>query len=211
MREIHLVDVTGIPFKVHPTPVKGKDGKQLFYVRPSGKLRASARMLDEYCSQQFHLHRGEMQRALDVFMRAAGEFIAKGYRVETPFGTFSPRLGLKREVSNPDEVTENDVTFEGIDFRFNKDFVEDVQRWIKGFQREDNPNTREVLQDTQSLEQALQNSLRVHKGYTTVKSFAYHAHLTYYSAKKQLDAWTQGDAPRLLKTKMGQQYIYTET
>ena len=47
-------------------------------------------------------------------------------------------------------------------------------------------------------------------GYTTVRHYAAQAGLTYYSAQKQLDAWTQGDRPKLLKTRMGRQYLYTE-
>lgn len=46
---------------------------------------------------------------------------------------------------------------------------------------------------------------------TTVRHYAAQAGLTYYSAQKQLDAWTQGDRPKLLKTRMGRQYLYTET
>ena len=29
--------------------------------------------------------------------------------------------------------------------------------------------------------------------------------------RKQLEAWTQGNHPKLLKTRMGQQFIYTIT
>lgn len=205
---MQLVNEEGILFKVFPTPMKGKDGKPLFYVRPSCDT-ASVSMFDDYCAQEYHMQKSEMQRALNVFMQAAGEFLAKGYNVMTPFGSFSLRLGLKREISNPDEVTGDDVVFEGIDFHYNKEFLNDLEKWKLRFRRTENPNTRELLQDTQKIDQMLQDLLRK-QGYATVNSFAYQAHLTYYSAKKQLEAWTKGDSPRLLKTKMGQQYIYTE-
>ena len=42
-------------------------------------------------------------------------------------------------------------------------------------------------------------------------SFARHAGITYYSARQQLDRWCQGDNPRLLRSKHGQEIIYTET
>jgi hypothetical protein len=40
--------------------------------------------------------------------------------------------------------------------------------------------------------------------------FAYHASLTKYSARKQLEAWTTGENPKLTKSKLGQTDIYTE-
>lgn len=206
---MQLINEEGIPFKMQPTNATGKDGKYLFYASASCNT-ASVRMFDDYCAQEFHMRKSEMQRALDVFMQAAGEFLAKGYNVKTPFGTFSPRLALKRKVTNPDEVTEDDVTLKGVDFRCNKDFVKEVKKWMNGFQRVENPNTRELLQDRQKMDQALQEVLRA-QGYVTVRNFVNQTHLPYNSAKKQLDAWTEGDTPRLLKSKMGQQYIYTET
>ena len=206
---MQLINEEGIPFKMQPTNATGKDGKFLFYASPSCDT-ASVRMFDVYCAQEYHMGKSEMQRALDVFMQAAGEFLAKGYNVKTPFGTFSPCLGLKRKVTNPDEVTADDVILKGVDFRCNKDFVKEVKKWMNGFQRVENPNTRELLQDRQKMDQALQEVLRA-QGYVTVRNFVNQTHLPYNSAKKQLDAWTEGDTPRLLKSKMGQQYIYTET
>ena len=34
--------------------------------------------------------------------------------------------------------------------------------------------------------------------------------LTLYSARKQLNEWTEGDNPKLLKTPRGKEHIYTE-
>ena len=47
-------------------------------------------------------------------------------------------------------------------------------------------------------------------GYTTVQRFAIASNLTYYSARKLLNEWCKGENPRLLKTKQGQVFIYTE-
>ena len=44
----------------------------------------------------------------------------------------------------------------------------------------------------------------------TVNGFAAVANLTKYSARKQLEAWTKGGNPRLMKSKMGQTDIYSE-
>ena len=48
------------------------------------------------------------------------------------------------------------------------------------------------------------------EGYVTVGMFAYHSGLTKYSARKQLNRWTEGENPKLLKTRRGKEDIYTE-
>lgn len=44
----------------------------------------------------------------------------------------------------------------------------------------------------------------------SARTFSLFSKLTYYSARKLLDEWCEGDNPKLLKTKRGQEYIYTE-
>jgi hypothetical protein len=44
----------------------------------------------------------------------------------------------------------------------------------------------------------------------TVKDFAILANLTKYSARKQLEAWTKGEHPKLMKSQLGKTDIYTE-
>lgn len=199
-----------LPFEVHYTPSKNKDGKTLYYVKPASNMRFNLRMIDDYCVQIFHLQRGELTRVLDVFMQAAGELMARGYRLELPFGTFAPLLKLKREITDPDDVTPNDVMIDGIDFRYNKMFKNEIDRWLVGFERIENQHkSLEQVGDTNALEQALQDCL-TNYGHVTIRQFSSTSKLSYAAAHKQLDAWTLGDNPRLLRTKIGQQYIYTE-
>ena len=86
---------------------------------------------------------------------------------------------------------------------------ESFRQWLTdGFNKVDNPNVQELMANPNHLDEALRKSLA--RGDTTVTDFAFHAQLTKYSARKQLEAWTKGDNPRLIRTRMGQQYIYTE-
>ena len=66
------------------------------------------------------------------------------------------------------------------------------------------------MADKDHLNKALKKNLELYHGFVTARSFSYYANITYYSARKQLDEWCKGENPRLLKSKRGQEYIYTE-
>jgi hypothetical protein len=200
----------GMPFEIHPSPMKGKDGKNILYVRPQSRLKVTMEDIDDYCSRHYALRPGELTRSLLTFIQAAGYFLSDGYRIETPLGWFAPKIGLRRELTNPDEVRSADVCFEGIEYRSAKEFEESVANWLDGFRRANNRNVQELMADKSLLDTALQQSLAALGGYTTARSFALHAGITYYSARKQLDRWCKGDNPRLLRSKHGQEIIYTE-
>ena len=199
----------GMPFEIHASPKKGKDGKNIVYVKPLSGLKISMKELDDYCAQHYALRPGELTRAFNAFIDATGYYLSEGYRLETLIGSFAPKIGLKREITDPDEVKTSDVQFEGIDYRSVKDYEESVTKWLKGFRRANNPNTQQLMGDSEHLQNALQQVLADY-GYANTRLFARYARLTYYSARKQLDEWCKGEAPKLLKTKQGTTYIYTE-
>jgi len=200
----------GMPFEVHPTPAKGRDGKNIVYAKPALRDKLTMSGVEDFCSRNYGLRYGELARAFDVFLRAAAELMAMGYRVDTSIGSFAPRLELTREITDPDEVTPRDVRFNGVEYIPGKRWNESLERWNNGFRRVDNVDTLKLLADKNRLEDALQNCLNRYNGYVTVGSFARTSGLTYYSARKILNQWTQGDNPKLLKTRRGQEYIYTE-
>lgn len=197
-------------FEVHPAPLKDKNGRNYVYVRPFGLRRRTLAELDEYCSRHYALQPGEMTRVLDVFMEATKNWLSGGDRIETPFGTFAPKIGLRSEKTTADRVGSTDVELQGIEFTPTREFVEKVARWTCGFRPVGNPDTQKLAADTAHLERALGRCIS-ERGYADVRAFMRHSGLTYHSARKQLDQWCQGDRPRLLRTKMGGTYIYTET
>ena len=142
------------------------------------------RGLDEYCAKHYGLRPFELTRAFDAFIQATGYWLSEGYRIDTPIGSFAPRLRVI--------------------------WHESVEKWLEGFRRVQNTNTQEVLADQEKLEAKLHECLERYHGYVTVRLFSIHTGLTYYSAKKQLNQWTLGQQAKLLKTKRGQEYIYTE-
>ena len=200
----------GMPFEIHPSPKKAENGKNLLYVRPRSRQKITMEQLDDYCANHYALRPGELTRAFQAFIEATGYYLSEGYRVETLIGTFAPKIGLKRELTDPDEVKTTDVLFEGIEYKSVKEYEKSVLSNLRGFRRANNPNVQQLMADEDHLNKALQANLERYHGYVTARSFAHSANITYYSARKQLDKWCEGDNPRLLKTKQGQEYIYTE-
>ena len=43
----------GMPFEVHPTPAKGKDGKNIVYVRPAMRDKLTMQGLEDFCSRNY--------------------------------------------------------------------------------------------------------------------------------------------------------------
>ena len=199
-----------MPFEVHPTPAKGKDGRNIVYAMPAMKDKLTMQGVEDFCSRNYGVRYGELSRAFEVFLRAAGELMAMGYRVDTPIGSFAPRLALTHEITDPDAVSPRDVRFNGVDYNPGKLWNKELEKWSHGFQRVDSVNTMELLADQERLDEILQKCLVRYNGYVTVGAFVRSSGLTYYSARKQLNQWTQGNNPKLLKTRRGQEYIYTE-
>jgi hypothetical protein len=198
-------------FEVHPTPAKGKDGKNIVYVKPACARKLSLQAVEDFCNRNHYgLRDGELTMVFNVFIDAAAELMSMGYRIETPIGSFAPKLALKREITDPDKVKNDDVMLDGVDYQPGKRWQKAIGKWLyDGFRKADTPNVQQLMSNQQHLEEALEKSLQ--GGYATVRSFAYYAQITKYSARKQLEAWTQGANPKLLKTRMGQQFIYTMT
>jgi hypothetical protein len=201
----------GMWYEVHPTPVKGGDGKNLVYVRPKSGMKLSMKQLEDYCESNHSLRYGELSRAFDVFIRVAGRFLAEGYRIDTPIGSFAPKLSLAKQITDADEVKDRDVRLEGVEYNPGKLWDKEIKKWLDGFRRYHNTDTQEMLADKEKLELLMRECIQKHNGYITAGMFARYSGLTLYSARKQLQEWTRGENPKLLMTPRGKEHIYTET
>ena len=201
---------SGMWYEVHPTPVKGEDGKNLVYVRPKSGQKLTMAQLEGYCERNYALRYGELSRAFDVFIRAASEFLAQGYRIDTPMGSFAPKLSLAKQVTDADQVKDRDVKLEGVEYNPGKLWDKAINKWLDGFRRYQNPDTKAILADKEKLEQVMRECIQKYHGYITAGIFSRASGLTLYSARKQLNEWTKGDNPKLLKTPRGKEHIYTE-
>ena len=202
----------GMPFEAHPTPQKDVNGESLLYVTPQSGLKRSLHDLESYFGDRYSLRKGDMARVFDAFMDAAPQWMAEGFRIETPIGTFSAKIELKRDITNPDDIKHDDVEPKGIDFRPSKQFEKELKINIgsDGFRYVRKPTSSRIMNNIQHLEEALRKSIKANNGYTTVASFALYSHLTEYSARKQLDHWCYGDNPKLKMSCISHAHIYTE-
>jgi hypothetical protein len=78
-----------------------------------------------------------------------------------------------------------------------------------GFTRVEPLYSSEPLADMPKLEEKLQQMLD-RRGFVTVETFRVATGLTYHAARKLLNGWTTGENPKLLKTRQGSAYIYTQ-
>jgi hypothetical protein len=202
----------GLPFEVHPSPMKAENGESLLYAKPQSGLVRTLDELEMYYADKYSLRKGDMTRVFQAFMDGAPEWMAMGYRIETPIGTFAPKLRMKREVTNPDDVRHTDVELEGIDYKPYKPFEKNLGFAIEkdGFRYVHKTTSSKLLENQLQLEKALKRSIEANNGYTTVASFAQFSGLTEYSARKQLDRWCHGDNPKLRMSRISHAHIYTE-
>ena len=200
-----------MPFEAHPTPKVAENGEKLLYVKPQSGLVRTLDDFEMWFKDKYTLRQGDASRVFEAMLDGAPEWLARGYRIETPIGTFSPKIRLKRQVTNPDDIRHDDVELEGIEFLPTKAFMKNLKHSIglDGFRYVRKPQSSLIMNNQQHLEKALQKCIREH-GYATVASFAAHRGLTDHSARKQLNKWCYGDIPKLQMSRFGRIHIYTE-
>ena len=82
---------SGMWYEVHPTPVKGENGKNLVYVRPKSGQKLTMKQLEDYCERWNMLRYGELSRAFEAFIRVAGRYLAlasTGYELVASSGLY---------------------------------------------------------------------------------------------------------------------------
>ena len=126
--------------------------------------------------------------------------------METPIGSFAPKLKLTGEHTDPKTVTGRDIRYDGVEFIPSKDFIREVCSNRLGFRCVEGPVGNSQMHDPKAMDEALRRSLQ--QGFTTVKIFRICSGLKRDSAQKYLDSLTKGDHPRLRRVKNGKSYLY---
>ena len=196
----------GIEFEIHPRPTKGEDGKPLLYVRPAKGRKKGFKELDDFCTKYRSMRTGELKQAFDVVMEVVGHWVSDGYRVETPLGSFAPKLKLLGEHTDPKTIHGRDIKYAGIEFIPSKEFIKECGKNREGYRKSQAPVGNSQMYDAQAMEEALRQSLRV--GYTTIPDFMIHSGLKRDSAKSYLNSLCFGEHPRLRRIRESRRYLY---
>lgn len=197
----------GIEFELHPGPKHDEEGRPLLYARPASGQKKTMKQLDDFCAEYRNLQKGEMERLFNLFLDVAGNWLAQGYRVETPIGSLAMKLKLVGEHSDPDKVTGRDILYNGVEFTPSKELIARAGSNREGFRKKSGAVGNSQMYDPKAMEEALRKSLAI--GYTSVSSFMHFSGLKRDSAQKFLDSLCQGEDARLRRRKNGKSYIYS--
>ena len=196
----------GIEFEIHPRPTKDEDGKPLLYVRPAKGRKKSFKELETFCNKYRGLRTGELQMVFDVVMDVVGLWLSDGYRVETPIGSFAPKLKLLGEHTDPKTIHGRDVRYAGIEFIPTKEFIKEGGNNREGFRKSQESVGNSQMYDEKAMDEALHRSMKL--GYTTIPEFMIFSGLKRDSAKTYLDSLCKGDHPRLWKVRESRRWLY---
>ena len=197
----------GIEFEIHPRPTKGEDGKPLLYVRPAKGRKKSFKELENFCYKYRNLRTGELQMVMNVMMDVVGLWLSDGYRVETPIGSFAPKLKLLGEHTDPKTIHGRDIVYAGIEFIPSKEFIKEGGKNREGYRKSDAQVGNSQMYDEKAMDEALRRCLKL--GYATIPEFMIFSGLKRDSAKAYLDSLCIGDNPRLSRYKEGRTWHYT--
>ena len=195
----------GMPFELHPRPTKGKDGKPLLYARPAAPYKRTMKDVKDFCAIR-GVNAGTIDVAFETFIDVCSRWLAEGYRVETPLGTFSPKIKLEGDFTDPSKVQGKDVKYVGIDITPSKRFVKEVRIRQKGFHRKANQVGNAQMHDDAFMAEALRRSMKA--GFTTIRTFMAVSGLKYHSAQRYLNKLCLGENPILKQQKIGGSYHY---
>lgn len=197
----------GIIYELHPGPNKGKDGKPLLYAEPVIDKKYSLRELDRLCIESHRTYKHQIENALNMACEAIASLVKDGHRVETPFGTFAPKIKLLGDHTDPDKVTGKDIMYDGIEYNPSKEFVTMSDCSHHGFRKQDpriwNPKK---VEGEEALKEALLKS--VTNSYTTAKRFMHSSGLKETMARHYLNAHCEGDNALLKRCIEGRNVLY---
>ena len=196
-----------IPFILYTRPTTDAEGNPLLYAKPDPILKLRPQEVDEFSCVEGGLRFHELKRVLDAFIEVFSPYIARGYRIETPIGSFYPKLTMSDDISDPSKVYNAHVRLAGIGFTPSMQFNKEVFKHHHHCRKVSQVAGNSQIKDKKAMEKALCNS--VSEGYITIRSFMANSGLSYYSAKKYLDEQCQGLHPLLVRHKIGNTLLYS--
>ena len=192
----------GMLFELLPRPTKGEDGQPLLYARPAIGFKYTMEAIDEYCLKYRGMPHDQMAHLFEGFLSVAAFLMRDGSRVETPIGSFAPKLKLNGEFTDAEKVKGESISLGGIEFIPSKRFIRELEKYLdSGFRRKREVVERHPVTDARELEEVLERCLK--PGYTTIRTFSIRSGMKYSTARYYLHSLCEGEHPRLRKYKEG--------
>ena len=201
--EHHAKETKWNEFRDSPLAHEGQRGQESALRAPAARATCHHRRCENA-----GLPRNTLTSVFNYFHTACAEFLADGKRIKTPMGVFSPRLALKRQITDPADVHVEDVEWNGVEFQPSQRFMDEIMRWSRGFKHEPFYDKNAKAPTEAQLQQALERSIADIGGHTTVSSFRFFAGLTRHSAQKYLNSLCAGEHPQLARRLVGRTFIY---
>ena len=192
----------GMLFELLPRPTKGEDGQPLLYARPAIGFKYTMEAIDEYCLKYRGMPHDQMAHLFEGFLSVAAFLMRDGSRVETPIGSFAPKLRLNGDFTDAEKVKGESISLGGIEFIPSKRFIRELEKYLdSGFRRKREVVERHPVTDARELEEVLVRCLK--PGYTTIRTFSIRSGMKYSTARYYLHSLCEGEHPRLRKYKEG--------
>ena len=192
----------GMLFELLPRPTKGEDGQPLLYARPAIGFKYTMEAIDEYCLKYRGMPHDQMAHLFEGFLSVAAFLMRDGSRVETPIGSFAPKLRLNGDFTDAEKVKGESISLGGIEFIPSKRFIRELEKYLdSGFRRKREVVERHPVTDAKELEEVLEHCLK--PGYTTIRTFSIRSGMKYSTARYYLHSLCEGEHPRLRKYKEG--------
>ena len=215
------MDGFNIYFSVFPNPQKDEEGRTTYQVRQDTCGVLNTRGLVEHLKRYQMLPSYPLEGMLDLLKREIVEHLFFNQRLHLDgFGTFFLNIGLKpvkdeegnshkRVVTDPAEITGNDLEVTGIGFIPDKEFQKMVTSAPVGFIHSDKKGV--VGHGTQYTRKEIIDSLQEWidgHDFITRSTFQMFWHLTYYSSRNWLKQLSEGDNPPLVARREGTTIVY---
>lgn len=210
-----------IKFSVFANPLKDEEGRTTYQVRQDTHGVLNTRGLVAHMRRHHILPNLPLEAVLDVLKQEIVEHLFSNYRLHLDgLGTFYLNIGLKdvtdeegnshrRVVTDPNDITGNDLEVTGIGFTPDKEFQKMVTLAPAYFEHSDERGSvgHTALYTREEITESLLDFLSKN-GYITRRTFQAFWHLTYYAARNWLRELTEGDNPPLVVIKAGGAYLY---
>ena len=190
----------GMLFELQPRPTSGEDGKPLLYARPAAPDKRTMKDVATYCSFK-GINSALVEIAFSTFIDVCSEWLADGYRVETPLGIFSPKIKLEGDFTDPAKVQGKDVSFAGIELLPSKQFIKAVSKNQHGFRKKSTRVGNAHMRDEALMAEALRSAMK--NGFTTIRQFIATSGLKYHSAQRYLEHLCYAEPAKLRRMRIG--------